>query len=58
MQDFGEEGVGSTWRIDASRTGKGARFAREIFCDARSNFSTDCIGNCPLFEQHDNNKNW
>ena len=45
MQDFGEEGVGSTWRIDASRTGKGAREAHEIFCDARSNFSTDCIGN-------------
>ena len=45
MQDFSEERVGSTWRIDASKTKKGAREAREIFCDARSNFSTDCIGN-------------
>ena len=32
MQDFGEQGVDSTWLIDA-------------FCGARSNFSTDCIGN-------------
>ena len=45
MQDFGEEGVGSTRIIDASMLGKGAREAREIFCGARSNFSTDCIGN-------------
>ena len=45
MQDFGEEGVGSTWIIDASMTEKGAREARENFCGAHSNFSTDCIGN-------------
>ena len=45
MQDFGEEGVGPTWLIDASTTGIFARFAREYFCGARSNFSTDCIGN-------------
>ena len=45
MQDFGEEGVGSTWIIDASTSGKGAREVCEIFCGARSNFSTDCIGN-------------
>ena len=45
IQDFGEEGVGSTWIIDASTTGRGAREARENFCGARSNFSTDCIGN-------------
>ena len=45
MHDFGEEGVGSTWIIDASTTGKGARKARENICGARSNFSTDCIGN-------------
>ena len=31
MQDFGEEGVGSTWIIDALTVGKGAREAREIF---------------------------
>ena len=30
MQDFGEEGVGSTWKIDASTTGKGARSARKF----------------------------
>ena len=45
MQDFGGEGVGSTWIIDALTSGRGAREAREIFCGARSNFSTDCIGN-------------
>ena len=45
IQDFGEEGVGSTWIIDASTTGRGAREACENFCGARSNFSTDCIGN-------------
>ena len=45
MQDFGEEGVGSAWITDALTTGKGAREARENFCGARSNFSTDCIGN-------------
>ena len=45
MQDFGEEGVGSTWIIDALMTWRDARFARENFCGARSNFSTDCIGN-------------
>ena len=39
MHDFGEEGVVSTWIIDASKTGKGAREARENFCGARSNFS-------------------
>ena len=37
--------VGSTWKIDASPTRRGAREARENFCGARSNFSTDCIGN-------------
>ena len=31
--------------IDASTTGRGARFARENFCGASSNFTTDCIGN-------------
>ena len=31
--------------IDATTTGRGAREARENFCDASSNFSTDCIGN-------------
>ena len=41
MQDFDEEGVGSTWIIDASTTGKGARKARENFCGARSIFSTE-----------------
>ena len=45
MQDFGEEGVGSTWIIDALTTGRGARSAREKFCGAHSNLSTDCIGN-------------
>ena len=45
MQDFGEEGVGPTRIMDASTTGKGAREARENFCGACSNFSTDCIGN-------------
>ena len=45
MQDFGEEGVGSTWIIDALMIGRGAREARENFCGARSNLSTDCIGN-------------
>ena len=45
MHDFGEERVVSTWRIDVSTAGKGAREARENFCGARSNFSTDCIGN-------------
>ena len=39
MHDFGEEGVVSTWIIDASKTGKGAREARENFCGARSYFS-------------------
>ena len=39
MQDFGEEGVGSTWKIDALMIGRGAREARENFCGARSNFS-------------------
>ena len=38
IQDFGEEGVGSTWIIDASTTGRGAREARENFCGA---FSTE-----------------
>ena len=41
IQDFGEEGVGSTWIIDASTTGRGAR-AHENFCGV---FSIDCIGN-------------
>ena len=38
IQDFGEEGVGSTWIIDASTTGRGARESRENFCGA---FSTE-----------------
>ena len=38
--DAGER-VGSTWIIDVSTTGKGAREARENFCGERSNFSTD-----------------
>ena len=43
IQDFGEEVP--TWIIDALATGRGAREARVNFCSARSNFSTDCIGN-------------
>ena len=42
MQNFGEEGVGFTRLLTK---GRGARQARENFCGARSNFSTDCIGN-------------
>ena len=42
IQDFGEEEVVPTWIIDALATG---REARENFCGACSNFSTDCIGN-------------
>ena len=48
IQDFGEEEAVPTWIIDALATGRGAREAREArvnFCSARSNFSTDCIGN-------------
>ena len=37
--------MGSTLITDASTTGKGAREACENFCGARSNFSTDRIGN-------------
>ena len=45
MQDFGEEGVGSTWIIDVSTTGKGAR---ENLCGARSNFSTELRQSTPI----------
>ena len=45
MQDFGEEGVGSTWLIDRVDEW-GARASRaKKFGGARSNFSTDCIRN-------------
>ena len=40
MQDFGEGGV----LHELLMKGRGAREAREIFCGARSNFSTDFIG--------------
>ena len=48
MQDFGEEGVGSTWIIDVSTTGKGAREARENLCGARFNFSTELRQSTPI----------
>ena len=40
MQDFGEGGV----LHELLMKGRGARFAREIFCGAHSNFTTDFIG--------------
>ena len=36
MQDFGEEGVGSTWIIDVLTTGRGARkFFHRLYCKLR-----------------------
>ena len=67
MQDFGEEGVGSTWLIDASMNGGRALRARKnlvvrVLIFPQIVLETKAINTykqCPLFEQHDNNsKNW